>query len=107
MPTTEAPNSTAVPMLLPQAAIDLLNRQREKARATYEKNKAKIRLRDQARRNDAEQYEQMKERSKLWNRARYQEMRNEQYVCECGANIKRVSLHSHLQTKRHRKALSH
>jgi hypothetical protein len=106
MPTTVASNSTAVTMILPQAATDLLNRQREKARATYEKNKAKIRVRDQARRNDAEQYERMKERSKLWNRVRYQEAKHEDYQCECGAHIKRVSLHTHVLTKKHLKALS-
>jgi hypothetical protein len=106
MPTTGVSNSTVATVILPQEAIDLLNRQRAKARATYEKNKAKIRVRDQARRNDPEQYERMKERSKLWNRLRYQEVKNEGYECECGAHVKRVSLASHLLTKRHGKALS-
>ena len=91
---------------LPQVAIDLLNRQRERARASYEMNKTKIRVRDQARRNDLEQYERMKERSKQWNRKRYQEVKSEEYDCECGAHIKRVSLHSHLLTKRHLSAIS-
>jgi chromatin segregation and condensation protein Rec8/ScpA/Scc1 (kleisin family) len=86
---------------LPQEAIDLLNQQREKARKRYEKNKAKIRVKDQARRNDPEKYERMKQRSKLWNRKRYQEVKNEDHECECGAHIKRVSLHTHLLTKRH------
>jgi hypothetical protein len=93
-------------VMLPQEAIDLLDRQREKARASYEKNKAKIRMRDQARRDDPEQYERMKEQSKLWNRKRYQEAKNEDYECECGAHIKRVSLHTHVLTKKHLKALS-
>ncbi len=97
MPTTGAPNS----ITLPQEAIDLLNQQREKARKRYEKNKAKIRVKDQARRNDPEKYERMKQRSKLWNRKRYQEVKNEDHECECGAHIKRVSLHTHLLTKRH------
>ena len=101
MPTTAAPNSwtNTLMVTLPQETIDLLNRQRERARASYEKNKAKIRARDQARRDDPEQYERMKKRSKMWNRKRYQEAKNEEYECECGAHIKRVSLHSHLLSK--------
>ena len=58
-------------------------------------------MRDRARRSDPEQYERMKERSKLWNRERYQEVKSKDYDCECGAHIKRVSLHTHLLTKRH------
>ena len=93
-------------VMLPQEAIDLLDRQREKARASYEMNKEKIRVRDQARRNDKELYQVMKERSKQWNRKRYQEAKSEEYDCECGAHIKRVSLHSHLLTKRHLSSMS-
>ena len=108
MPTTVAPNSwtNTLMVTLPQETIDLLNRQREKARASYEMNKAKIRMRDQARRDDPEQYERMKERSRMWNRERYQEAKTEDYECECGAHIKRVSLHSHLLSKRHLSAIS-
>ena len=105
MPTTVASSSTTTEVLLPQEVLDLLNRQREKARASYQKNKEKIRLRDETRRNDPEQYERMKELSKLWNRQRYQETKNEEYVCECGAHIKRVSLHSHLVSKKHLSAI--
>ena len=93
-------------VILPQEAIDLLNQQKEKARASYEKNKDKIRARDQARRNDPQQYDRMKERSKQWNRKRYQEAKNEDYECECGARIKRVSLHTHMSTRKHLKAVS-
>jgi hypothetical protein len=100
------PTTALFPTVIPQEVIDLLNRQREKARASYEKNKEKMRLRDQARRNDPEQYERMKELSKMWNRKRYQEVKNEDYACECGANIKCVSLHTHLLSKRHLRALS-
>ena len=106
MPTNLAPNSNTLMVMLPQEAIDLLNRQREKARASYEMNRAKIRMRDQARRDDPEQYERMKKRSKMWNRKRYQEAKNEDYECECGTHIKRVSLHSHLLSKRHLSAIS-
>ena len=106
MPTTVASNPNTSMATLPQEAIDLLDQQRERARASYERNKAKIRVRDQARRNDPEQYERMKEQSKLWNRKRYQEVKSEDYVCECGAHIKCVSLHSHLLTKRHLNAIS-
>ena len=81
--------------------METLTLQQEKSKANYERNKEKMRLRDQARRNDPEQYEVMKERSKLCNRKRYQEMKNEEYVCECGACIKRVSLHTHLKSKKH------
>ena len=106
MPTIVLPTSANTTMVLPPEAINLLNRQREEARIRYEKNKAKIKLRDQARRNNPELYERMKERSKLWNRKRYRETKNEDYECECGAHIKRVSLHSHLLTKKHLSSLS-
>ena len=105
MPTTEVFNFNIL-TAVPQEAIDLLNQQREKARANYERNKAKIQVRDQARRNDPEQYERMKELSKLWNRKHYQETKSEDYHCKCGAHIKRVSLHTHLLTKRHLNAIS-
>ena len=88
-------------MAIPQEIMEAINLQRVKAKARYDKNKEKMRLRDQARRNDPVQYEVMKERSKEWNRKRYQEMKTEDYVCECGAHIKRVSLHSHLMSKKH------
>lgn len=94
---------TTTPDAIPQEVLEVLNLRREKAKASYERNKEKMRLRDQTRRSDPEQYEAMKERSKLCNRKRYQEMRNEDYVCECGAQIKRVSLHSHLASKKHLK----
>ncbi len=70
-------------------------------RANYEENKAKIKVRNQARRNDAEQYERMKQRRK-----RYLEIKSEDYECECGAHIKRVSLHTHLLSKKHLSAMS-
>ena len=90
---------------IPQGVLEALNLQREKSKASYQKNKEKMRLRDQMRRNDPVQYQVMKERSKLWNRKRYQEMKNHDYVCECGAQIKWVSLHSHLLSKKHMNAL--
>jgi 3-hydroxyacyl-CoA dehydrogenase len=86
--------------------LEMLNRQKEKTRASYKRNKERIRLRDQARRQNPEQYERMKELSKVWNRKWYQEARHEDYECECGARIKRVSLHTHLLTKTHLEALS-
>ena len=90
---------------IPQEVLEALNLQREKSKGNYQKNKEKMRLRDQMRRNDPVQYHVMKERSKLWNRKRYQEMKNHNYVCECGAQIKRVSLHSHVLSKKHVNAL--
>ena len=42
----------------------------------------------------------------MWNRKRYQEAKTEDYECDCGAHIKRVSLHNHLLTKRHLLAIS-
>ena len=107
MPTTALPNSISMAVMLPPEAIALLNQQREKAKERYEKDKDKIRARDQARRNDAEQYDRMKERSKLWNRKRYKETKDEDYECECGAHIKRVSLHTHVLSKKHLSSLSH
>jgi hypothetical protein len=96
-----APDSMTVREAIPQEIMEALNLQRVKSKAHYDKNKEKLRLRDQARRNDPVQYEVMKERSKQWNRKRYQEMKTEDYVCACGAHIKRVSLHSHLVSKKH------
>jgi 3-hydroxyacyl-CoA dehydrogenase len=93
-------------LLMPQEVLEMLNRQKEKTRASYKRNKERIRLRDQARRQNPEQYERMKELSKVWNRKWYQEARHEDYECECGARIKRVSLHTHLLTKTHLEALS-
>jgi hypothetical protein len=90
---------------IPQGVLEALNLQREKSKASYQKNKEKMRVRDQMRRSDPVQYQVMKERSKLWNRKRYQEMKNHDYVCECGSQIKRVSLHSHLLSKKHMSAL--
>ena len=95
------PTTALGSMAIPQEIMEAINLQRVKAKAHYDKNKEKMRLRDQARRNDPVQYEVMKERSKEWNRKRYQEMKTEDYVCECGAHIKRVSLHSHLMSKKH------
>jgi 3-hydroxyacyl-CoA dehydrogenase len=102
MPTMTAPEQ----LLMPQEVLEMLNRQKEKTRASYKRNKERIRLRDQARRQNPEQYERMKELSKVWNRKWYQEARHEDYECECGARIKRVSLHTHLLTKTHLEALS-
>ena len=96
-----APDLMAVGEAIPQEIMQALNLQRVKSKAHYDKNKEKMRLRDQARRDDPVQYEVMKERSKQCNRKRYQEMKTEDYVCECGAHIKRVSLHSHLLSKKH------
>ena len=81
--------------------MEALRIRKEKSKVNYERNKEKMRLRDQTRRNDPVQYALMKERSKLCNRKRYQEMKDENYVCDCGAHIKRVSLHTHLTSQKH------
>ena len=106
MPTMTAPEQLPAQIMMPQEVLEMLNRQKEKSRASYKRNKETIRLRDQTRRQNPEQYERMKELSRLWNRKRYQEAKHEDYQCECGAHIKRVSLHTHVLTKKHLKALS-
>jgi hypothetical protein len=106
MPTMTAPEPLLARAMMPQEVLEMLDGEKEKNRASYQRNKEKIRLRDQARRTDPERYDRMKELSKLWNRKRYQEAKHEDYECECGARIKRVSLHSHVLTKKHLKAVS-